>query len=89
MPPMTNEQITAAPSRVSPFRTLILFFPALIAMSVALHDLRITLALGAVNLGLVTYFVRLNRGHILIQCLLVLATLIALVGMFSIGSKLH
>jgi hypothetical protein len=86
---MKSETPTIAPAQISMLRTVIIFFPAFIGASIAWHDLRITLALAAVHLGLITYFMRLNRRHIRIQILLVLATLVTLGGVFVVGSKLH
>jgi hypothetical protein len=86
---MKSETATVAPTQISMLRAVIIFFPAFIGASIALHDLRITLALAAVHLGLITYFVRLTRGHMRIQFLLILATLVTLGGVFAVSSKLH
>jgi len=86
---MKIETPTIGPTQNSILRTIIIFFPALIGFSVAWRDLRITLALAAVHLGLITYFMRLNRRNIRIQILLVLAIFVTLGGTFFIGSSLH
>lgn len=86
---MTTEPVTSASTRLSVIRNVILFFPAFIAISISLHDVRFTLALAAGELGLLTYFVRLARSHVVLQCLMALVTLVRLCGVFVIGSELH